>query len=65
MPDLPSESQIDLEAWSRDAHEKRLVAPADADRIDVDKLSESVRIERQPRAQTPDREMLRQPGLLD
>jgi hypothetical protein len=64
--DPPLESQtriIDLEASSRDEHEKRLVASADADKLDVDKLGDSVRINRAPRAQTPDREMLQQPLL--
>lgn len=64
MKDLPSEPEIDLEASSRDEHDKqRLVAPADADKLDVDKLGESCRIERAPRAQTPEREMLQQPLL--
>jgi hypothetical protein len=62
--DAPLESQIiDLEASSRDEQDKhRLVAP-DADKIDLDKLGESVRIDRAPRAQTPEREMLQQPLL--
>jgi hypothetical protein len=65
MHDVPSEPLINLEARSRDEQGTRLVARADTDTVDFDKLGDTVRIERTPRAQTREREMLRQPWLLD
>ena len=63
MHDVPSEPLIDLEARSRDEQEKRLVANPET--VDVDKLADTVRMQRAPRAPAPQREMLRQPWLLD
>jgi hypothetical protein len=63
MHDVPSEPLIDFEARSRDEHEKRLVAPTET--VDVDKLADTVRIQGVPRAQEPQREMLRQPWLCE
>jgi len=62
MHDVPNEP-IDLEARSRDEQEKRLVAAPET--VDVDKLADTVRIERTPRVQAPQREVDRQPWLLD
>lgn len=63
MHDVPSEPLIDLEARSRDEQDKKLIAHSDT--VDVDKLADTVRMHRPPRAQAPQREMLRQPWLLD
>ena len=61
MPDTPPEPQVNLEARSLDERQQRMVAHPENDPIDLDKLGDTVRIERKPRAQTPDREMLKQP----
>lgn len=61
MDDLPSEPLINIEAQTHHEQGKRLAGPADVDPVDVDRLGDSVRIERAPRAETPAREMLRQP----
>ncbi|HUE15501.1 MAG TPA: hypothetical protein VMR25_15150 [Planctomycetaceae bacterium] len=63
MHDVPSEPHIDLEARSRDEQDKRLVAGSDT--VNVDELADTVRIQRTPRVQAPQREMDRQPWLLD
>jgi hypothetical protein len=65
MHDIPSEPLINIEARAHDEQGKRLVARADSDAVDIDKLGDSVRIDRKPRAQTPEREMLRQPWLAE
>jgi hypothetical protein len=65
MHDLHSEPLINLEAQSHNEEGKRLVARADSDPVDIDKLGDTVRIERTPRARTPEREMLRQPWLAE
>jgi hypothetical protein len=59
MHDVPSEPHIDLEARSRDEHEKRLIASSET--VDVDKLADTVRFGGAARAQSPQREMLNQP----
>jgi len=63
MHDVPSEPLIDLEARSRDEQDKRLVAGSDT--VNVDELADTVRIQRTPRVQAPQREVDRQPWLLD
>jgi hypothetical protein len=63
MHDVPSEPLINLEVSSRDEQGKRIIGLSDT--VDVDQLADTVRIERAGRAQSPDREMLRQPWLLD
>ena len=63
MHDVPSEPHIDLEARARDKEGKRLIALSDT--VDIDELADTVRIERTPRAQSPEREMLQQHMLLD
>jgi hypothetical protein len=63
MHDLPSEPFIDLEVRSRDEQDKRIVAPSGS--VDVDQLADTVRIQRAGRAQANDREVLRQPGLIE
>ncbi|HEX4070788.1 MAG TPA: hypothetical protein VHX68_06445 [Planctomycetaceae bacterium] len=63
MHDVPSEPHIDLEARARDEEGKRLIALSDT--VDIDELADTVRIERTPRAQSPEREMLQQHMLLD
>jgi hypothetical protein len=63
MQNVPSEPHIDLEARARDEEGKRLIALSDT--VDVDQLADTVRIERTPRAQAPEREMLQQHMLLD
>ncbi len=65
MHDVASEPHLNLEARSLDESEKRIVAHPESDPIDLDKLADTVRIERAPRAQTSNREMLRQPWVLD
>ncbi len=63
MHDVPSEPHIDLEARAPDEEGKRLIALSDT--VDIDELADTVRIERTPRAQSPEREMLQQHMLLD
>jgi hypothetical protein len=61
----PSESSIDLVAASLEEEQRRPVSAPAADPAEIDKLAETVRIERTPRAQTTEREMLRHPFTLD
>jgi hypothetical protein len=63
MHDVPSEPHIDLEACARDEQGKRLIALSDT--VDVDQLADTVRIERTPRAENGQREMLRQQIQFD
>ncbi len=63
MQNVPSEPHIDLEARARDEDGKRLIAGSDT--VDIDQLADTVRIERTPRAQSPEREMLQQQIQLD
>jgi hypothetical protein len=63
MSDVPSEPLIDWEVRSRDEQDKRIASAADP--LDVDQLGDTVRIDRAPRAEAPQREMLQQPWLLD
>jgi hypothetical protein len=63
MQNAPSEPHIDLEARVRDEEGKRLIAASDT--VDIDQLADTVRIERTPRAQAPEREMLQQQIQLD
>lgn len=63
MQDVPSEPLINLEVRARDEQDKRLIVASDT--LDVDQLADAVRIDRPPRAQAPEREMLQQPWLLD
>ena len=63
MQNSPSEPHIDLEARARDEEGKRLIAGSDT--VDIDQLADTVRIERKPRAQSPEREMLQQQMRLD
>ncbi len=65
MREPHSEPSIDIAAGASDDRDRRLVAPPDADGIEIDKLSDSVRILRAPRAQTQEREMLKQPWIAD
>ena len=63
MHNVPSEPHIDLEARARDEEGKRLIALSDT--VDIDQLADTVRIERTPRAEPCQREMLRQQIQLD
>lgn len=60
-----SEPCIDIEAKSLDEQDRRLVAHAESDTIEIDKLGDTVRIHRPTRADTPHREMLQQPWLAE
>ena len=60
MHDVPSEPLIDLEARSRDEQDKRLIAPNDT--VDVDKLADTVRMQRPPRAERPSVKCSGSPG---
>jgi hypothetical protein len=61
----PSDPQIDISVRSRDEEERRLVAQPQVDAAEIDGLADTVRIERAPRAQSTEREMLQQPWLAD
>jgi hypothetical protein len=57
----PSDPQIDIAAHSHAEQDRRLVAQPQLDAAEIPNPGDSVRIERAPRAQTNDREMLQQP----
>jgi hypothetical protein len=59
----PSDPHIDITVSSHDELERRLVAQPPADAADISDLADTVRIDRAPRAQPNDREVLRQPWL--
>jgi hypothetical protein len=61
----PSDPHIDIAVRSRDEQERRLIAQPPHDASEVDNAADAVRIERAPRAQSTDREVLRQPGLAE
>jgi hypothetical protein len=65
MQNRPSDPQIDISVRSRDEEERRLVAQPQVDAAEIDSLADTVRIERAPRAQSTEREMLQQPWLAD
>jgi hypothetical protein len=60
-----SEPPIDLQAKSLDEHDRRLTASSGSDTIHIDTLGDTVRINRPPRAQSSDREILRQPWVAE
>jgi hypothetical protein len=60
-----SEPCIDIEARSLDEQDRRLVARAENEAIEIDKLGDTVRIHRPTRADTTHREMLQQPWLAE
>ena len=63
MPSRPSDPHIDISVQSNDELERRLVAqPETADLVNP---ADTVRIERAPRAQTPQREVLQQPWIAE
>ncbi len=65
MPTNPSDPSIDILVRSQDEENRRLVGRLESDTVEIDKLADTVRIHRPPRAQTPDREMLRQPWMQE
>jgi hypothetical protein len=65
VPSRPSDPQIDIAVRSRDEQERRLTAPPPHDAAEIDNAADTVRIERAPRAQTTEREMLQQPWLAE
>ncbi len=64
MQSQPSDPHIDITVRSHDEQDRRLVAQPRSD-ASVSDLADAVRIDRTPRAQEPDREVLRQPGLAE
>jgi hypothetical protein len=61
----PSDPHIDITVKSHDELERRLVAQPHSEAADIGSLADTVRIERTPRAQSTDREVLRQPWLAE
>jgi hypothetical protein len=61
----PSDPHIDITVRSHDELERRIVAQPHSDAADCGNLADTVRIERTPRAQSTDREVLRQPWLAE
>jgi len=61
----PSDPHIDITVRSHDELERRLVAQSPSDAVEIGNLADTVRIERTPRAQSTDREVLRQPWLAE
>jgi hypothetical protein len=57
----PSDPNIDIASHSHHEQDRRLIAQPQLDAAEIPNPGDSVRIERAPRAQTNDREMLRQP----
>jgi hypothetical protein len=60
----PSDPHIDITVRSHDEQDRRLVAQPRLDASDVSDLAD-VRIDRTPRAQATEREVLRQPWLAE
>ena len=65
MQSQHSDPNIDITVSSHDELERRLVAQSPSDAAEVGNLADTVRIERTPRAQSTDREVLRQPWLAE
>ncbi len=65
MQSQPSDPHIDITVRSHDEQDRRLVAQPQVDAAEIDSLADTVRIERAPRAQSTEREMLQQPWLAD
>jgi hypothetical protein len=61
----PSDPHIDIAVRSRDEQERHLIAQPPHDAAEIDNAADTVRIERAPRAQTTEREMLQQPWLAE
>jgi hypothetical protein len=57
----PSDPHIDITVKSHDEQDRRLVAQPHSEGADVANAADTVRIERAPRAQGTEREMLQQP----
>ncbi|HET6326824.1 MAG TPA: hypothetical protein VFG04_19255 [Planctomycetaceae bacterium] len=64
MQSQPSDPHIDITVRSHDEQDRRLVAQPRLDASDVSDLAD-VRIDRTPRAQATEREVLRQPWLAE
>jgi len=61
----PSDPHIDITVQSHDEQDRKLVAQPHSDANAIGNPADSVRIERAPRAQPTDREVLRQPWLAE
>ena len=65
MQNRHSDRSIDLEARSLDEQDRRIVSATGDETIELDKLADTVRIERPPRAHADSREMLSQQWLAE
>lgn len=65
MQSQPSDPNIDITVRSHDELDRRLVAQPRSDAPDASDLADTVRIDRTPRAQATEREVLRQPWLAE
>ena len=65
MQSQPSDPHIDITVRSHDELDRRLVAQPRSDASEVSDLADTVRIDRAPRAQATEREVLKQPWLAE
>ena len=65
MQSQPSDPHIDITVQSHDEQNRRLVAQPRSEAAEIGNPADTVRIERAPRAQTTEREVLRQPWLAE
>jgi hypothetical protein len=61
----PSDPHIDITVRSHDEQNRRLVAQPPSDADTIGNPADTVRIDRAPRAQTTEREVLQQPWLAE
>ncbi len=65
MQSQPSDPHIDITVRSHDEQNRRLVAQPPSDADTVGNPADTVRIDRAPRAQSNEREVLQQPWLAE